>query len=158
MMGEYNEAVYAYSQASKTQEALIPVALLKRAIAFTELKRYDEALSDLKTVRKIIIFILNLFFLKVIEQDPKHSEAFYFKGLVLSKKGDPNEATLCFEQAIKHNTSSKAVVKSLYEIARIKIEGRNFYEASHTIHRAELMGLDQTYFKKLKLFTEGVKI
>jgi len=77
---------------------------------------------------------------------------------VLSKKGDPNEATLCFEQAIKHNTSSKAVVKSLYEIARIKIEGRNFYEASHTIHRAELMGLDQTYFKKLKLFTEGVTL
>jgi len=47
-------------------------------------------------------------------------------------------------------------VKALYEIARIKIEGRNFYEAYHTIHRAEMMNLDQTYFKKLKLFTEGV--
>ena len=143
MMGEYNEAAYAYSQAAKVQDALSGVALLKRAIALTELKRYDEALEDLKLV---------------IAQDPKHSEAFYFKGLVLSKKGDPNEATLCFEQSIKHNTSNKAVVKSLYEIARIKIEGRNFYEAAHTIHRAELMGLDQTYFKKLKLFTEGVII
>jgi len=107
---------------------------------------------------------------KVIEEDPKHSEAYYFKGIVLSKKGivifgkeidgvilgDNNEAILCFEQAIKHNSSIKAVVKALYEIARIKIEGRNFYEAYHTIHRAEMMNLDQTYFKKLKLFTEGV--
>ena len=92
----------------------------------------------------------------MILEEPKHSEAQYFKGLILEKKGDANEAILCFEQAIKHNTSKKFVSKSLYEIARIKIEGRNFYEACHAINRAELLGLDQSYFKKLKLFTEGV--
>jgi hypothetical protein len=69
---------------------------------------------------------------------------------------DPNEALLCFEQAIKHNTSKKAVMKSLYEITRIKIEEKNFYEAYHTLHRAKLLDLDPNNFKKLTLFTEGV--
>ena len=38
-----------------------------------------------------------------------------------------NEALLSFEQAIKHNNSRKAVTKSLYEIAKIKIELRDYY-------------------------------
>ena len=69
---------------------------------------------------------------------------------------DYNEAILCFEQAIKHKSSRKAVLKSLHEIAKIKIEQRNFYEAYHTLHRAELLELEEKAFSKLKLFTEGV--
>jgi len=69
---------------------------------------------------------------------------------------DYSEAILCFEQAIKHKSSRKAVLKSLYEIARIKIEQRNFYEAYHTLHRVNLLELEEKAFSKLKLFTEGV--
>ena len=47
-------------------------------------------------------------------------------------------------------------MKSLYEIARIKIEQRNFYEAYHTLQRATLLELEEKAFSKLKLFTEGV--
>ncbi len=70
MLGEYSESVKCYTKAINTP--LLEVALLKRAIANTELKQYGPAIEDLK---------------KVIELDPKHSEAYYFKGLILSKQG-----------------------------------------------------------------------
>ncbi len=69
---------------------------------------------------------------------------------------DYNEAILCFEQAIKHKSSRKAVLKSLYEIIRIKIEQRNFYEAHHTLQRVGLLELEEKTFSRLKLYTEGV--
>jgi len=50
MLGEYEEAVHYYSEAAEKQRVLVAVALLKRAIALAELKRYSEAASDLDTV------------------------------------------------------------------------------------------------------------
>jgi len=44
-----------------------------------------------------------------------------------------NEAIICYEQAIKHNTNKKAVTRSIYEIAKIKIENRDYYEALYTL-------------------------
>lgn len=38
-----------------------------------------------------------------------------------------NEAIICYEQAIKHNTNKKAVTRSIYEIAKIKIDNRDYY-------------------------------
>lgn len=46
---------------------------------------------------------------------------------VLQNKGNLSEASLSFEQSVKFNKSKKSVTKSLYEIARIKIEQRDFY-------------------------------
>ena len=44
-----------------------------------------------------------------------------------------NEALLSYEQAIKHNNSRKAVTKALYEITKIKIEARDYYQAFYTL-------------------------
>jgi Tfp pilus assembly protein PilF len=82
-------------------------AMLKKSIAYFENKQYDEGLNDLN---------------KLLDIDPSNSEAYYFKGLCKLKLGNPSEAVLSFEQSIKHNNSKKAVTKSLYEIAKIKIE------------------------------------
>lgn len=66
-----------------------------------------------------------------------------------------NDAILCYEQAIKHNSSKKAVTKSIYEIAKIKIEMRDFYGASYTLERAESLDVDKKVLEKIKLFTDG---
>ncbi len=66
--------------------------------------------------------------------DPENSEALYFKGLIYKKKrktlnnlDDQNEAIISFEQALKFNTNKKAVTRSIYELARIEIEQKNYY-------------------------------
>lgn len=71
MLGEYDEAINCYSEAMSKEISVLNVALLKRAIAYIELKNYDEALDDLQAL---------------ISNDPLNSEAFYFKGFILSKK------------------------------------------------------------------------
>jgi tetratricopeptide (TPR) repeat protein len=140
-LGAFDEAVNCFTEAINREPAIINSALLKRAITYIELKHNEEALADLDTL---------------IVNDPINSEAHYFRGTLLEKKRDHNEAILCFEQAIKHNTSKKAVIKSLYEITRIKIETRSFYEAYHTLNRADLLSVDQKMFSKFRIFTDGV--
>ena len=44
-----------------------------------------------------------------------------------------NEAIICYEQAIKHNSNKRAVTRSIYEITKIKIEHRDYYEALYTL-------------------------
>lgn len=90
-----------------------------------ELKRYDPAFDD---ISELLIL------------DPENSEALYFKGLIFNKQrkrkdnlGMQNEAVICYEQAIKFNTNKKAVTRSIYEIAKIKIEHRDYYEALYTL-------------------------
>lgn len=90
-----------------------------------ELKRYDPAFDD---ISELLIL------------DSENSEALYFKGLIFNKQrkrkdnlGMQNEAVICYEQAIKFNTNKKAVTRSIYEIAKIKIEHRDYYEALYTL-------------------------
>jgi tetratricopeptide (TPR) repeat protein len=78
-----------------------------------------------------------------------------FRGLVFYNIRNFNDAILCYEQAIKHNSSKKAVTKSIYEIAKIKIELRDFYGASYTLERAESLDVDKKVLEKIKLFTDG---
>lgn len=48
------------------------------------------------------------------------------------------------------------MTKSLYEIAKIKIEQRDFYAAYHTLNRADFLDTEKTYLEKFRLFTEAV--
>lgn len=50
MLGKYEEAVQNYSIAISTEANLASVALLKRGIAFIELKAYENALDDFDQV------------------------------------------------------------------------------------------------------------
>jgi hypothetical protein len=53
MLSEYSEAVDSYTEASVSQKSLSKIAILKRALALIELKRYQEALLDLDSVTKL---------------------------------------------------------------------------------------------------------
>ncbi len=48
------------------------------------------------------------------------------------------------------------MTKSIYEIARVHIEQRDFYAALHTLSRAEFLEIDKKFLEKFRLFTEGV--
>ena len=47
------------------------------------------------------------------------------------------------------------MTKSIYEIAKIKIELRDFYGASYTLERAESLDDDTKVLEKIKQFTDG---
>ena len=46
------------------------------------------------------------------------------------------------------------MTKSLYEIAKIKIDQRDFYAAYHTLNRSEFLDIEKNYLEKFRLFTE----
>ena len=87
----------------------------------------------------------------------------YFKGLIFNKQSITknnlelqNDAIVCYEQAIKFNTNKKAVTRSIYEIAKIKIEHRDYYEALYTLERAKYLDIEERVIKKFKVFADGV--
>lgn len=137
--GNFNEAIRMYQKAIQCEVGVSQAACLKKAITLFEAKQYEESVQD---------------FDKILLEEPSNSEAYYFKGLCRLKMRNSQEALLCFEQSIKHNNSQKAVTKSLYEIAKIKIEGRDFYAAYHTLNRADFLDTEKSYLEKFRLFTE----
>ena len=133
-MEKYDEANHFYTIAysNKKKNSWI---LLRKAICNMELKRYEAALEDIN---------------KLLAVNSENSEAFYFKGLIfrklstnLSYSGQSNDAIICYEQAIKHNTTKSVVTRAIYEIAKIKIESKDYYEALFTLERAEHLDIDE---------------
>ncbi|CAD8205734.1 unnamed protein product [Paramecium octaurelia] len=133
----------------KTFEALIIYegipdnnqVLIRKVICYQELEQFDKALD-----------IIN----KILIQDSSNSQALYLKGSIFMKKGEFNEAILSFEQSITENHSKKAVTKSLIEIAKIKIDQKDFYSAYYTLQRVDHLDVEKASIIDLKQFTEGV--
>ncbi len=95
--------------------------------------------------------------------DEQNSEALYFKGLIYNKQSKTNlitemqnEAIICYEQAIKFNSNKKAVTRSIYELAKIKIQHRDYYEALYTLERAKFLDIEEKVIRKFKIFADGV--
>ncbi|CAD8212992.1 unnamed protein product [Paramecium pentaurelia] len=140
-MNQPKLSVQACTQAIECQDSSFRQALIKRTLLYIDLKEYDLALQDIQAV---------------LEEDYCDSEALYIKGFICTKKNQIQEAFLAYEQSIKHNNSKKAVSKSLYEIAKIKIEQRDFYEAFYQLSRADYLDVDEKILEKFKIFTDGV--
>lgn len=92
---------------------------------------------------------------ELLKIDSNDSEAYYFKGFLMSKMNSKAEALLSYEQSIKHNNSKRAVTKSIYEIAKIKIEQRDYYGAFYCLERASHLDVEQKFILKFKIFTDG---
>ncbi len=77
----------------------------------------------------------------------------------ISSLGEICEAQLHFEQSIKFNNSRRAVMSSLIDIIKIKIEQRDLYAAYHTLCRAESLEISKSQpIDRLGQFLEGVSI
>lgn len=48
------------------------------------------------------------------------------------------------------------MTRAIYEITKIKIENRDYYEALYTLERAQYVDIDEKVIKKFKIFINGV--
>mmetsp|Transcript_19568 Transcript_19568/g.30099 ORF Transcript_19568/g.30099 Transcript_19568/m.30099 type:complete len:88 (-) Transcript_19568:3028-3291(-) len=67
-----------------------------------------------------------------------------------------NDSVLYFEQVLRLGEDNFLSGSALYEIAKIKIQHKDFYEAYYNLQRANTLNLRQKKLQNYKLFTEGV--
>ena len=84
------------------------------------------------------------------------SKAYFYKAKALKKMNNLNDAILYFEQVIRANEDNHLASSALYEIAKIKIQQKDFYEAYYNLKRANHFKLKQKKLVNYKMFTEGV--
>lgn len=85
------------------------------------------------------------------------SKAYFYKAKALKKLSNWNDAILYFEQVIRACSDDQYLQSSaLYEIAKIKIQQKDFYEAFYNLQRATHYKLKQKKLIHYKMFTEGV--
>ena len=68
-----------YSKSIEAKDLLGITALLKRAICYIEFNNFEQGLLDLQ---------------RVLDLDTSSSEAYYYKGIILQKNLNSNEAIL----------------------------------------------------------------
>lgn len=85
------------------------------------------------------------------------SKSYFYKAKALKKLGNCNDAILYFEQVLRTSSDEPFLQSSaLYEIAKIKIQQKDFYEAYYNLQRATHYKLRQKKLINYKNFTEGV--
>lgn len=48
------------------------------------------------------------------------------------------------------------MTRSIYELTKIKIEHRDYYEALYTLERGKFLDIDEKVIRKFKIFADGV--
>ena len=61
------------------------------------------------------------------------SKAYFYKAKALKKMNNLNDAVIYFEQVLRLNEDNFLSGSSLYEIAKIKIMQKDFYEANYNL-------------------------
>ena len=100
---------------------------MKRGLLFLQLKQNEEGLRD-----------FNQLIEKTEEQQEGYlnislSKAYYYKAKTLKKLNNMNDAVIYFEQVLRLNEDNFLSGSSLYEIAKIKILQKDFYEAYYNL-------------------------
>jgi len=83
-------------------------------------------------------------------------KAHYFIGKIYSKQKNSNDAILHFEQVLKFSEEKYYSGNALYEMAKIRIKQKDFYEAFFTLQRAIDKDFKSQRLILYKDFTEGV--
>lgn len=91
------------------------------------------------------------------ENQPEQSaKAYFYKAKALRKMGEDGDAILHYEQVIRLSEDQHLSGSALYEIAKLRIQQRDFYEAHYNLKRATFFGFKLKKLNNYKLFTEGV--
>jgi tetratricopeptide (TPR) repeat protein len=138
--GEFLTAIQNYSTVLKQDDSVFEIIGLKRAICYIELKQYDLAEEDIN---------------RILEVNNTNCEAMYFKGLIAFYKNNFTQAVITYEQAITLNNSQTATIKSLHDIAIIRIKECDIYAAYYTLDRVEEIPETVSNLHNLKIFLEG---
>jgi hypothetical protein len=75
----------------------------------------------------------------------------------LKAQNNLSDSVLYFEQVVRAADQDNHLAScALYEIAKIKIQQKDFYEAFYNLKRATHFNLKQTKLANCRIFTEGV--
>ena len=66
---------------------------------------------------------------------PATAKAYFYRAKTLKKMGNISDAVLHFEQVIKNSEDDYLSGSALYEIAKIRIQQKDFYEAYYNLKR-----------------------
>ena len=136
---DYILAIKVLNLAISRQENSIN-ALILRVKVFYELHKYEDALLDIEMI---------------LTSSTQEEKAFYYKGKIKFDYKQFTDAALCFEQAIQLSTDIEIINTSLYHLAIIRINERDFYGALHTIERCPLK-TKSPELNAIHNYTEGV--
>ncbi|CAI2363482.1 unnamed protein product [Moneuplotes crassus] len=146
-LGKMEEAVKCYTRIitdeglKHNRNPLYKTAIERRAITYFVMKEYLKSKADFETIHGF---------------EESTIKANYYIGKIYTKLDDTNSAILHFEQVLKFSDEKYFSGNALYEMAKIRIKQKNFYEASFTLQRA----IDKDFKSKrlilYKEFTEGV--
>jgi tetratricopeptide (TPR) repeat protein len=128
-LGMLEAAVESYTKVINLDPSSESRALMKRGLLFLQLKQNEEGLRD-----------FNQLIEKTEEQEEGYlnislSKAYYYKAKTLKKLNNMNDAVIYFEQVLRLNEDNFLSGSSLYEIAKIKILQKDFYEAYYNLQR-----------------------
>jgi len=84
------------------------------------------------------------------------AKACFYKAKALRKMGEDGDAVLHYEQVIRLSEDQHLSGSALYEIAKLRIQQRDFYEAHYNLKRATFFGFKLKKLNNYKLFAEGV--
>lgn len=124
--------------------------LMKRGLLFLQQKKNEEALKDFNQLTELA---------EGQRQDfgsSSLSKAYFYKAKALKKMNNMNDSVIYFEQVLRLNEDNFLSGSALYEIAKIKIMQKDFYEANYNLQRTNVLGLKQRKLVNYKLFAEGV--
>ena len=119
-------------------------AIERRAITYFQIKDFSKAKQD--------------FELMAIELNTEISyvKSHYYIGKIYSKMDSINDAILHFEQVLKFDNQKYFAGNALYEMTKIHIKQKNFYQALFTLQRALDLKFNSQRLLLYKDFTEGV--
>lgn len=119
---------------------------LKRISCYVHLKEFARATEDLDQVAPAD---------QILKLNPRNVDALYQKGTIARALKENKRAVVILEEVINLNTNDSLTLKSLHDIALIRMEERDVYQAYHTLDRLERMPTNVPYFTKAKIFLEG---
>ena len=138
----------SFSKAIEVDSKTVSQGLMKRGLLFLQMKYSDQALQDFTKLTEIA----------EENNQPAQalSKAYFYKAKALKKLNNLSDAILYFEQVIRANDDNHLSSSALYEISKIKIQQKDFYEAYYNLKRATHFKLKQKKLVNYKMFTEGV--
>lgn len=97
----------------------------------------------------------------VVSKDPSNVKAHFYLGKIFSKLSQDNlqrqsDAILHFEQVVKYHQNEVYSGNALFEIAKLRLEEKDFYEAYFNLRRAIDSNFNSKRLQLYRDFTEGV--
>ena len=90
-----------------------------------------------------------------MKENESNCEAIYWKGKALKESGDFEAAIKSYEHAVAINKSQSSTLRSIFDLAVIRLHERDIYLAFYTLSRIEDVPEDLNSMCQLKLFLNG---